>query len=179
MDFRLGHKGHEDDIRSLFTQSFGDAAGAEEGAAISAFVTDMMQTTPPDDLVVWSAYDGDVQLGGAMFSRMRYPQDARTVFIMSPVAVRSKSQKSGVGQRLIRHGLDDLRARGVDVVLTYGDPQYYGKTGFAQISEQEARPPLTLSQPEGWLMQALTEAGAAPLKGPSHCVPALEKPELW
>ena len=67
----------------------------------------------------------------------------------------------------------------MDVAVTYGDPAFYGKVGFAPITEDQVRPPCTLSFPHGWLGQSLTGRPLAPLKGPSRCVAALDKPEYW
>jgi len=74
--------------------------------------------------------------------------------------------------------LEDLRSLDVDFVVTYGDPAYYGKVGFQPITEEFARAPLPLSQPHGWLGQSLT-GRAAPIAGPSRCVRAFNRPELW
>ena len=76
-------------------------------------------------------------------------------------------------------GRSDLRQKGVDFVVTYGDPNYYSKTGFNQITEEFAQAPLKLSLPEGWLGQSLSNQDERPLIGPSRCVPALNKAELW
>lgn len=179
MEFQSGHAARAGDIRALFTATFSASEGSEEGAVIGAFVQDMMTTTPDADLVVWSACDGADLLGCIFLSRMVYEEDSRSVFILSPVAVRTDRQNTGIGQKLIAHGLNDLRRNGVDFVATYGDPNYYSKTGFRQITEEFARAPLPLSYPEGWLGQFLGGADEKPLRGASRCVSALNAPELW
>lgn len=179
MEFCSGHVTREQAISELFTASFSASEGADEGKMIGEFVRDMMETTPSKDLFVWSACDDKVVLGCIFLSRLTFVQDDRTVFILSPVAVRTDRQKTGVGQKLIAYGLDDLRQKGVDFVVTYGGPNYYSKTGFKQITEEFAQAPLKLSFPEGWLGQSLSNKDERPLIGPSRCVPALDKPELW
>lgn len=169
----------EQAISDLFTATFSASEGADEGQVIGAFVRDMMNTTPSEDLCVWSAYDDTVLLGCIFLSRLTFAQDQRTVFILSPVAVKTDQQKNGIGQKLIAHGLQDLRQNGVDYVVTYGDPNYYCKTGFKQITEQFAQAPLKLSFHEGWLGQSLSNKDTDRLIGYSTCVPALDKPELW
>ena len=72
-----------------------------------------------------------------------------------------------------------LRKAHVDMAVTYGDPGYYSKIGFKQITEVFARPPFNLKHPEGWLAQSLTEAEMTPLTGPSCCVDALNDPVFW
>ncbi len=185
MDFCAGHASRESDIYKLFVETFSASEGPDEGAIIGDLVQGLMKTTPSKDLFVWSAYRDDELVGCIFFSRLTFKRDARTVFIMSPVAVKTGRQRSGVGQGLIVRGLADLRQRGVDFVTTYGDPNYYSKTGFRQITEEFAQAPLTLSFPQGWLGQSLLSTGMEagtddrPLIGASECVPALNKQELW
>ncbi|MEX0307781.1 MAG: GNAT family N-acetyltransferase [Ruegeria sp.] len=179
MDFIIGYREREAEISGLFRDVFSASEGAEEGALIGALTQSMMATTSTDDLNVFFACDGGVLAGCIFFSRVKYEEDNRQVFILSPVAVRTDRQKSGVGQALIQFGLQRLREDGVDYVLTYGDPRYYCKTGFQPISEAFARAPLHLNHPYGWLGQPLSQRGNAPLKGASSCVEALNRPELW
>ncbi|MEP4038287.1 N-acetyltransferase [Pseudophaeobacter sp.] len=179
VEFYSGYALRERAICDLFTSTFSDSEGPEEGAVIGGFVNDMMNTTPNQDLFVWSAYDDEDLIGCIFFSRLVFEQDDRVVFIMSPVAVKTDRQGTGIGQELIGHGLSDLRQKGIDFVATYGDPKYYCKTGFRQITEEFAQAPLKLSFPEGWLGQSLSGAREQPLLGASCCVPALNKPELW
>ncbi|MBO9444879.1 N-acetyltransferase [Ruegeria sp. R14_0] len=168
-----------DSLPKLFQQVFSDSEGEDEGKVIGALVSDLLSNTPEDDLQAAISQDGPKVLGCILFSRLRFEQDTRQVFLMSPVAVRTDRQKSGVGQKLIRFGLEGLRSANVDYVVTYGDPAYYGRSGFVPISEDFAPAPMPLSHPHGWLGQALTETETAPFKGPSHCVEAFNKPELW
>lgn len=118
-------------------------------------------------------------LASIIFTRMTYPDDNRTVFILAPVAVSTGQQGKGLGQRLISHALQALRYNGVDVALTYGDVNFYSKVGFAQITVSDAQPPLPLQYPEGWLGQTLTGKPLTPLTGPSRCVGPLNDPEHW
>lgn len=179
MAFMSGHIGREQKISQLFSETFTASEGADEGRIIAGFVDKLMKTTPPEDLFVFTAFDDQSLVGCIFFSRLRYEHDDRTVFILSPVAVRPDQQKKGIGQKLIAYGLDALREKGVDVAITYGDPNYYSKVGFVQITEDCAKAPLALNVPEGWLGQSLSGAEMTPLAGPSRCVEALNDPALW
>jgi putative acetyltransferase len=138
MDFCSGYVTREQAIFELFTATFSASEGAGEGQAIGDLVRNLMKTTPSKDLLVRSAYDDQVFLGCLFLSRLTFAQDDRRVFILSPVAVKTDRQKNGIGQKLIAYGLDDLRQKGIDFVVTYGDPNYYSKTGFRQITEEFA-----------------------------------------
>lgn len=179
LQFSSHYKDRAEDIAALFETTFTASEGAEEGRLIGKLAKDMIAQTPDDDLFVFSSLDGDVITGCIMFSRLRFDEDDRTVFVLAPVAVATGHQGQGTGQQLLNHGLDALRSRGVDVAITYGDPNYYGKVGFAPITEEIAKAPLPLSQPEGWLGQSLTNAPLDPLVGPSRCVEAINSPDYW
>ncbi len=179
MPFTSGTVGREQALTDLFTATFTASEGASEGTQIGQFVQRLIATTPAADLLAFQAQEADQLLGAIFFSRLGYPQDDRSVFILSPVAVDSAFQGRGIGQRLIAHGLDALRDSGADIAVTYGDPAFYGKTGFQPVSERQVPPPLPLSLPHGWLAQSLTNRPLSPLTGPAHCVPALNDPALW
>ena len=53
-------------------------------------------------------------------------------YILSPLAVSPEHQKQGVGSNLIKSGIEMLTKNGVDVLLVYGDPAYYGQFGFKE-----------------------------------------------
>lgn len=179
MEFVTGCTGREDCISELFFSTFAAAESVEEGEIIRGLVADLMTKTPPEDVFAFSAVDAGALIGCIFFSRLTYEQDDQVVFILSPAAVTSNRQNQGVGQDLISFGLTELRRRGIDVVVTYGDPNYYTKVGFEQISESVAQAPLALTQPQGWMGQSLSSGAMKPLAGPSQCVEALNKPELW
>ncbi len=179
MDFSTDTGAARGDIAALFGDTFTASEGGEEGRVIGGLVRAMFATVAEEDIAVFTATDKGRIVGAVVFTVMDYPEDPRRVMILSPMAVATDRQGEGIGQRLIRHGLDNLRARGVDVVLTYGDPAFYRRVGFAVITEDDARPPLPLQHPEGWLGQSLSGGDFAALKGPSRCVAALARPELW
>ncbi len=67
---------------------------------------------------------------------------------IGPLSVRPDRQKQGVGSALVRAGLDRLRAEADGFVLV-GDPDYYGRFGFA------ARPGLSCDGVPDMYVQAL------------------------
>ncbi|WP_137700379.1 GNAT family N-acetyltransferase [Marimonas lutisalis] len=179
MEFSDSHQNRADDIIALFTRTFTASEGADEGRLIGALVQNLLATTPPDDLLVFSAIGDGTLLGCIAFTRLRYDQDHRVVFLLSPVAVAPDRQGQGIGQALLNHGLDALRQRGVDVAITYGNPAYYSRVGFHQITEDVARAPQPLGMPIGWLAQSLGGDRLTPLRGTAHCAPALDHPDYW
>lgn len=54
---------------------------------------------------------------------------------MGPVAVLPEHQGRGTGSDLIRRGLAECRAAGLDLVVVLGEPQFYQRFGFARASD--------------------------------------------
>lgn len=179
MEFSTGPKGREEDIIALFTATFAASEGMEEGALIGELVRNLLAGTAENDRFVFTAEDNGTIVGGILFSRLTYEQDDRTAFVLAPVAVATDRPGEGIGLRLLSHGLASLQNAGVDIAMTYGDPNYYAKVGFVPISEADAQAPFPLNYPEGWLGQSLTDRAMAPLRGPSRCVEALNDPVFW
>lgn len=178
MRFRECRKIEEEVVVGLFVSVFSDSEGEEEGELIGQLARELFESSSETDLFNFVAeIDGHI-VGSIFFSRMVF-QDEDAVFVLAPVAVRSEYQGKGIGQGLIKHGLRELRNRGVNFVLTYGDPRFYEKVGFQAISSEVVRPPFELSQPEGWLGQSLCDRPIGSLLGESSCVKALNTPVYW
>lgn len=179
MKFTSAYSDRTNELVELFRSTFAASEGEAEGDAIAKLVTDLLATADTEDIRVCLAVDNDIVIGCIMFTRLRYREDDRTVFMMAPVAVATAHHRKGIGQKLIGYGLGLMREEGVDVVVTYGDINYYAKTGFALISQTSARPPLPLQYPQGWLGQALSGGPMPVLVGPSTCVEAFNDPAYW
>ena len=173
------YKQHRKDLAALFESTFSDSEGHDEGRIIGKLVENLLSDTADEDIFVISALEDQALTGSIIFTRLTFPEDDRAVFLMAPVAVATSHQGKGVGQALIAEGLRALREREVDAVMTYGDINYYGKSGFREVSEDVARAPLPLSYPEGWLGQSLTGEAFRPLAGSSRCVSAFNDPAYW
>ncbi|HMB09073.1 N-acetyltransferase [Saliniramus sp.] len=184
MEFTTDYENRTAAVADLFTATFTATAGAQEGALIGKLVRRLMAETPEEDIRVFLAVDDGVLVGGIFFSRLSYERDTRAVFVLGPVAVATERQRRGIGQELIAYGLERLRREGMDIAVTYGDPDFYGRIGFKAITQADIPAPFALQYPEGWLGLSLTDTAAAPmgqtpLAGAAHCVAALDDPVFW
>ncbi len=59
---------------------------------------------------------------------------ARAV-LLGPLTIEPPFRERGVGKALIRHAMDQARAKGHTLVLLVGDEPYYGKHGFKRIED--------------------------------------------
>ncbi|WP_440876652.1 GNAT family N-acetyltransferase [Thalassotalea sp. PLHSN55] len=119
------------------------------------------------------------ELVGAIFFSKITLANQKSAFILSPVAVATNHQKQGIAQQLIRFGIEQLTQDGVEILFTYGDPNYYNKVGFEPIDESIIKAPQPLSFPHGWLAQSLNHEPIAKINEPAKCVSALDDPKYW
>lgn len=179
MEFSQGVRGRDQELVELFTATFSASEGASEGTLIGDLVRNQLSSTPAPDLYVFTAESNGAVIGGAVFSRLTYDQDDRSVFVLGPVAVATEWQGQGIGRQLLTYALQALREAGTDIAVTYGDPNYYARVGFAPVTEAFIPAPFKLQYPDGWLAQSLTETEMTPLKGTAHCVEAFNDPAFW
>jgi len=163
---------------TLFADVFTASEGEAEGEVIKELVANLLTTTQPQDLFGFTASDNDNLIGCIFLTRFSVP-NGQQAFLLSPVAVATKHQGLGVGQQLIRYGLEHLKRRGVELVFTYGDPAFYAKTGFEQVGEDVVKAPFTLSYPDGWLAQSLDGHAIHTMHGVTQCVEALRDSKYW
>lgn len=178
MDISLFKVCEAKEIIDLFTSVFSDSEGEPEGTVIGRLVSEIIENTDSQDLIGCVASASGKIVGCIFFSRFVVPNGQRA-FILSPAAVSTNQQGKGVGQALINYGLSYLKSKGVELVFTYGDPNYYSKTGFNQISESTIKAPFQLSHPEGWLAQSLSGSRIQAMQGQTECVGALSDQTYW
>ena len=176
MNIRLAKKADLKSIQTVIETAFSD----EESEVISNLASDLSSETAGRSIrSLIAEVDGQV-VGYVSCSPIFLRSDASiSGYILAPLAVSPEHQKQGVGSRLISSGVDMLSADGVDVLLVYGDPEYYGRFGFKEGIGRSFVPPYPLEYPFGWLGMMLngTDLPKMPLR--FECVQALNDPDLW
>ncbi|QEO46966.1 GNAT family N-acetyltransferase [Vibrio tarriae] len=180
MNFSLYKSQQKLEIIDLFQNTFSDSEGSEEGTVIGKLVSDFLSNSlQKDDLFVFVACDDHQRVvGSILFSKLSFPNE-ENVYLLAPVAVATKWHGQGIGQALIRFGLETLKEKDISHVITYGDIRFYSKVGFTAINEEMIQAPLTLSYPEGWLAQSLTGQAITPISGKPTCLEAIANPVYW
>jgi putative acetyltransferase len=82
------------------------------------------------------AVRGGAVVGHILFSPVTIASPAGELAAvgLAPMAVAPEAQRTGVGSRLVRAGLEALRRAGHDVVVVLGHPAYYPRFGFERAS---------------------------------------------
>ncbi len=167
-----------EDINHLFIKTFSDSEGESEGIIVGTITNNFMTKANSHDFYCFVATDNEKIIGAVFFSKLTFNSQIKA-YILSPMATLTEYQGKGVGQKLINFGLNVLKKNNVEIVTTYGDPNFYSKVGFSVLSEDIIKAPQKLSYPEGWLGQSLVSNEIKPIEGKSYCVEALNKADLW
>jgi predicted N-acetyltransferase YhbS len=178
MNYNILDKKYQAELSSLFTSVFTASEGEKEGRLIGDLASELSSGIDNREIICYGAFKERSIIASIFFTRLRF-HGFNHVYMLAPVAVSTNHQGKGVGQALIRYGLNDLKNRSVAVVVTYGDPSFYSKVGFQALPEDVIQAPLKLSMPEGWLGQSLTEEPIPTLNDRPTCVKEFNDPVYW
>lgn len=103
-------------------------------------------------------------VGHILFSRMSIETSSGPVSAaaLGPMAVLPDYQRRGIGERLIRHGLDLLRGRDERIVIVLGHPDYYPRFGF---SSEKARSLESPFPPHAFMAMELSPGALDGIRG--------------
>lgn len=81
---------------------------------------------------------GRAYLGHAAFSPLAAPFPA---WALGPLAVRACCRRQGIGEALVRAGIEIARERGIKALFVLGDPAYYRRFGFSAAAARGFQSP--------------------------------------
>ena len=167
-------EGDKESIRKLHLEAFGQA----EGDIVSQLAIDLLEDETAQPVLSLVAEQDQQIIGNVIFSKVIIENaEALSVYILAPLAIANNYQGKGTGTKLVKQGLEMLKARGVEIVLVLGDPGYYTRTGFS--AGHHLRSPYELDYPEAWMAQELVEGVLEKTRGRVRCASSLHSPELW
>lgn len=158
-------------ILALYPEAFPDED-------LTAVVTRLLEGSA--DVLSLATFDGDGLIAHVLFTLIAGEDEpARPAgALLAPLGVLPGHQGQGVGSALVKAGLQRLETMGVAQVFVLGDPNYYGRFGFA--AEQSVSPPYPLPAEWTGAWQSLTLADRAPMTpGPCRLPEAWMDPALW
>ena len=176
MNIRLAQKTDLSPIQKIVVGAFPDT----ENQTIARLVASLFSENSHPPIQSFVAEIDNQIIGYVSYSPIFIKSNTHmTGFILAPLAVPIDHQGKGVGTALINRGTEALSNDGVNILLVYGDPAYYGRFGFQPEIARLFVPPYPLKYPFGWLGMKLKEANMpqSPIK--FDPVPPLHQSELW
>jgi len=168
----------EDDKKSIRKVHL-NAFDQSEGEAVSQLAIDLLEDKTALPILSLVAEQDNEIIGNVIFSSVNIEGvEEVSAYILAPLAVTRFAQGKGIGTLLINKGLETLKERGAEIVLVYGDPNYYMRTGFK--AGHNLKPPHKLKYPEeAWMAQELVEGMLTRMQGVVRCASSLNSPEHW
>lgn len=124
-----------DAIRTLTETAFRTAPHADGTEHV---IIDRLRAAGALTLSLVAEVDG-VVVGHVAFSPISISDGSADWYGLGPISVDPSRQGEGIGGKLVREGLQRLKALGAAGCVLLGDPAYYGRFGF------EPDPKLTLT----------------------------------
>ena len=175
MIFRNSNQEDNDAISKLHAESFGN----EEGPVMERLVLEILNFKSNVLIYSFVIENNEGILGHIIFSPLTIEGcEKMKAYILAPLAISPAHQKKGLGTKLISHGMRKLKAQGVDVVFVFGDPNYYGRSGFK--TEKNIMTPFKITYPpEAWMTRELTSGALSNTSGIAKCISPLMLKEYW
>ena len=142
-------------VRTVNETAFGRSGEADlidrlwvEGVVLASFVAEV----------------GNQIVGHILFSRMTIEaaQGPVAAVSLAPMAVLPDHQGHQIGSQLVRHGMDELRARGERIVIVLGHKDYYPRFGFSPDKTRNLAGPFP---PEVFMALELSEGALEGIRG--------------
>jgi len=133
------------------------------------------------DALSLAGFIGSCLVGHIIFTPCGVAGSTNKAALLGPLVVTASRQRQGVGNAIVRAGVQRLESFGLTHVFVLGDPKYYRRFGFKP--ESRVAPPYRLP-PEwaslgAWQSMSLGYAKSAYRGGKLSVPPPWLKPALW
>ncbi len=116
------------------------------------------------DYVAFVAVEDGVVVGHILFTPVTMDEGGAVGMGLAPMAVVPAQQRKGIGSRLVRHGLEQVRQSGCPFVVVLGHPEYYPRFGFERASKYKLSSQWKGVPDEAFMVFAI-DSGALPKEG--------------
>ena len=123
---RHERRGDERAIGTLTERAF---AGAPHASGTEHLIVAALREAGALSVSLVAALDGRI-VGHVALSSVALSGGEAGWFGLGPISVAPERQRRGLGTRLVRAALDELRSRGASGCVLIGDPRFYARVGF-------------------------------------------------
>ncbi len=173
-------------IREANDDDLADVLLVERAAFPSTDVAELARAISADPsakpLISLLAFLDGHPVGHVMFSKAHLSNNPElSISILAPLAVVPDFQRQGVGEALVKKGLQLLTEADVDIVFVLGHPTYYPRHGFTPAGKLGFKAPYPIPEKDAdaWMVQELHPNIIGTVSGEVICCDALNKPEHW
>lgn len=105
-------------------------------------------------------------VGHILFTKISIMDEDRSQdsLALAPMAVSPGMQRKGIGQQLVRYGLNKARELGYKSVVVLGHTEYYPRFGFVPTSKWGIKPPFNVPA-NVFMAKELIDGGLSDIKG--------------
>ncbi len=162
----------QDDIESLkalYKKAFTDED-------LFPLVTDLLNDK--QNTIMLSALHEDGLVGHIAFTKCHASPSEIDLSLLGPMAVLPSYQGKGIGTDLIKEGFCRLKKTRVEKVIVFGDPNFYGRSGFTL--ETNIEPAFTIPKDyiPGWQSISFSDDVSA-VSGRLQVTKPWQQPDLW
>jgi len=175
--FSLTRTNKSKSIQLFFKKVFTKSEGKKEGNTVSKLSFKLANLIDGESVIGIEAKIKTQIVGYIFLSKLQYKENY-SVYLLAPVAVDNNFQKKGIGKKIIQFALRYVKKQKVDLLMTYGDPSYYRKSGFKKTNISLVPAPYKLSQPIGWLVNKISSKRLK-IKSKPKCVLPFRNKKLW
>ena len=179
MEIRRSTESDKADIENIHTRAFGEKKGPEIALLVKGLLCD--KTAMP--LLSLVAIENKELIGHILYTKAQVTQTDEPVSaqLLGPLAVLPDIQNTGVGGKLIKEGLNQLKESGVEIVFVLGHPDYYPRSGFepAGVHGFEAPYHIPEEYAGAWMVQELHSGVIGRVIGKVQCCDVFDQPEHW
>lgn len=176
MNIRLATNQEKEAIQQVHTCAF----PLDESELIAKLAIDLLlEKSSPKVVTLVAEFDGAI-VGHVAFSPVGFRDHKDCLgYILAPLGVKPDFQHRGIGSQLIEHGIQLLTSAGVNIVLVYGDPEYYCRFGFSADRAARFKTPYALQYPFGWQALEIADCNINQPWVEISCVEPLCHAKLW
>ena len=179
MEIRKSTESDRTEIKNIHIKSFGE----QKGPVIANLANDLLDDKTAKPLLSLVAIENEKITGHIIFTKVRVSQTTEPVSaqILAPLAVLPNAQNKGVGSKLIKEGLRQLKQSGVYLVFVLGHQDYYPRLGFKPAGTLGYEAPYHIPEKNAgaWMVQELHNGVIGRVKGKIQCSEVLNRPEHW